>query len=415
MSSATTLPEAPVEGTLPLPRKRGAILKNLADFQTELGRVAAGFVPSMRDWANRKEMPRQVFIDFRLVQDLSVRHKELGIAIPAVHLSRAVPARPLIELLCAAPSSADALAAIYGRTKARLAHWIKETLQNDLGIYDIPSTPLLEANLAQLERQIAWAEAARAAEGPVDEAYQRQVEAALAGLPEALLNPERRSAEPCREGRRIGRLPLLNSAVPSGFATRATVPPRDEKDDSYAAAERFYAANFLQEVQAADSCASLLFDAPDLPPEFYFDCARHMWDEARHSIFGEKKLAALGIPLRDVPLSSTAYQMRQTLAPHDRYAALTTQEADAFPGKHKGLKAALENNDALGAMTWSYDIADETQHVRYGQKWLPALIEAVGDPRSLAQVKSDAENWRATVLAAAYHPDRPQLYRAAKA
>jgi hypothetical protein len=246
--------------------------------------------------------------------------------------------------------------------------------------------------------------------------FLQRVDRLLENLGDDLSTQERRRAEPLRAGRRIGRLPLADGIIPTGFAGRITVPPGigSSEDRPYVEKERTYAENFLQEIQAADSCAALLFDAPDLPWDFYFDCARHMWDEARHCIFGEKKLIALGIVVNSVPLSSTAYRMRQTLTPHDRYAALTTQEADAFPGKHKGLKAALDNQDALGAMTWSYDIADETQHVRYGQKWLPILVTAAGDPRSVDQVKADAENWRETVLAAVYYPDRPNLFAAAK-
>ncbi len=399
----STQTQATLPPQIPMPRERGVSLKNLADFQTELARVAAGFVPGMEDWAVRNELPLHVFSDLRMVQDLRVRHKELGVAPGEIHLSQAVPAREILELLCEAPTSADALEAIYALTKARLVTWIKEGMQSALGVYDLPSTPLLEANVELLQKQIAWAEKGRAALGGVNQDYLTKVNLALAGLSDALSNPERRRAERVRRGRGMGRLPLLNGATPRGFAARATIPPVPTEDSPYSDRERYFAMNFLQEVQASDSCASILFEAPDMPWDFYFDAARHMWDESRHSMFGQVKLASLGIPVNEVALSSTAYRLRQTIAPHDRYAALTTQEADAFPGKHQGLKAALENNDAVGAMTWSYDIADETQHVRYGQKWLPTLIKAMEDPRSPDQVKADAENWRATVLTITYH------------
>jgi uncharacterized ferritin-like protein (DUF455 family) len=166
----------------------------------------------------------------------------------------------------------------------------------------------------------------------------------------------------------------------------------------------YHAHNFLMELQAAESCASLLFEAPDMPWEFYFDVARHMWDEMRHCQFGELKLAALGVDIADAGISNTAYVMRQTLDPIDRYTALTTQEADAFPGKHLGLKTAIENGDDILARAWSYDIADETQHVRYGHKWIPVMIEITGECRSYDQLKRDAENWRRDVLGAAYSP-----------
>ena len=88
--------------------------------------------------------------------------------------------------------------------------------------------------------------------------------------------------------------------------------------------------------------------------------------------------------------------------PIDRYAALTTQEADAFPMKHVGLRDSLENNDFVSSAAWSYDIADETQHVRYGHRWIPVMIEKFSEVRSYDQVKADACNWRESVLGKAY-------------
>jgi hypothetical protein len=127
-----------------------------------------------------------------------------------------------------------------------------------------------------------------------------------------------------------------------------------------------------------------------------------MWDETRHCEFGELKLKSLGVDIRTIGVANTAYVLRQTIDPIDRYAALTTQEADAFPGKLAGLKDAIEHRDELAARAWSYDIADETQHVRYGHRWIPVMIEETGEPRSYDEIKRDAENWRRDVLAAAY-------------
>jgi hypothetical protein len=205
-------------------------------------------------------------------------------------------------------------------------------------------------------------------------------------------------------GRRIGRLPLADAVLPRGFRHLEFGPEPMPKENVYADRERYHAVNFLQEVQAADSCASMLFEAPDMPWDFFFDLSRHMWDESRHAMFGERKLEQLGTTAMTAGLSTKAYAMRQTLTPLDRYAALSTQEADAFPGKHAGLKDAIAHGDPTSAMAWSYDIADETQHVRFGAKWIPAMIEKTGEPRSHEQVKADACTWRVSVLAEVYKP-----------
>jgi hypothetical protein len=404
MNSPASSPELPVL-SVSLPRDRGLVLRNLADFQTELARVAAGFVPALSEWDLRCGLPLHLFADFRMVQDLRVRQRELGVIPTEIHLSGSAPVRALLDCLCEAPSSADALEAIYLQVKPQLLKWIDAFLQATRSVYDLPSAPLLEANRDLLRGQIAWASEARPRLGEPDALFQARVLMTLGDLESELAVLERRRSEPVRLARRIGRLPLADGVLPRGFSARATLPKAPTPERPYAERERFFAMNFMMEMQATDSCASILFEAPDMPWDFYFDAARHMWDESRHATFGELKLKSLGMPFHEVPLSTTAYRLRQTLTPHDRYAALTTQEADAFPGKHAGLKAALEHHDTVGAMTWSYDIADETQHVRFGQKWLPGLIKAAGDPRSPDQVRTDAENWRANVLAVTYRPD----------
>lgn len=391
------------------PRTRGLFVKNLADFVTELARVQAGFIPAFGVWSLRKELPMQVFRTMRRVQDLRLRGRELGVSFADMHHSEAVAARPLLRELCAAPSTADVLQSAMIDVPGVLVCAIDAYLQRNDSIYDLPSVPLLEASREELKTQAAWARAALGAlEREVglrpDDRFLSEVRRLAADLPDALRNHHDRAGTPVRTGRRIGRLPRADSVLPAGFRPLAYGPEPLSPKNEYRDRARYHATNFLQEVQAADSCASLLFEAPDMPWDFYFDLSRHLWDESRHAMFGEKKLADLGTTAAAAGLSSTAYALRQTLTPLDRYAALATQEADAFPGKHAGLKDAVAHGDSVSAMAWSYDIADETQHVRFGNTWIPVMIEKTGEPRSFEQVKEDAVRWRATVLAEAYKP-----------
>ena len=390
------------------PRTRGLFLKNLSDFQTELARVQAGFVPSLAVWAQRKELPGLIFRSMRRIQDLRIRGRELGVSFAEMHLSNAVAGRNLLEVLCAAPSAASFIQTALIAAPKILVEAIHDYLKRNDPLYDLPSVALLEADRDELLAQIQWGEAALvvlAKDGlQPDAGFAARVAAQLPALPSALREHTAKNIAAVTQGRKIGALPLPDSILPQGFTYLEFGPTPVSPGSPYVDRARYRAINFLQEVQAADSCASLLFDTPDMPWDFYFDLSRHMWDEARHSMFGEKKLIDVGSTAAAAGLSSKAYAMRQTLTPHDRYAALTTQEADAFPGKHAGLKDAVANHDSVSAMAWSYDIADETQHVRFGTKWLPVLIEKAGDPRSHEQVKADSCNWRESVLAAVYKP-----------
>lgn len=319
----------------------------------------------------------------------------------AKHLSRAVAGVEAVESLCDAPGANAAFRAIFGIVKPALRTALKAYLQDDLRVFDAPSIPVVEANLEELDRQIAWANVQPEIEADAPSDWLARVESLAAALGSALQAGSGGQAEPVVKGRKIGSLPVMHSVIPVGFREGlAQMPPADSED--YREREVFHAHNFLMEIQAADSCASLLFEAPDMPWDFYFDAARHMWDETRHCEFGEIKLRALGRDFQEMGLSNTAYVLRQTIDPLDRYAALTTQEADAFPGKHAGLKDAIAHGDDLSARAWSYDISDEPQHVRYGHKWIPVMIEETGEPRSYDEIKRDAENWRRDVLAGAY-------------
>lgn len=384
------------------PKARGNFLRAAADFQTELLRVIAGFLPGVGNWELRREVSHQIYRDARRVQDLRSRCKELNSGAAGKHLSQGVPGVELITTLCAAPDALTAYGAIYGVVKPSLKQALHDYLCDDLRVFDAPSIPVVEDNIEELEKQTVWAEKTL---GPAcagnGNDWWRRIAGLAAGLGDALARGSSIGVQPVREGRKIGSLPIQRSVLPDGFSEGSATRP-DAEASEYREREIFHAHNFLMEIQAADSCASLLFEAPDMPWEFYFDVARHMWDETRHCHFGEIKLHALGCDFQKMGLSNVAYVMRQTLHPLDRYAALTTQEADAFPGKHAGLKDAIAHGDDLGARAWSYDISDETQHVRFGHKWIPLMIEATDDPRSYEEIKRDAANWRRDVLASSY-------------
>lgn len=385
------------------PKQRGSLMRAVADFQTELFRVEAGFIPAIKRWSTKREMAELVFREARRVQDLRTRCRELGVNFPARHASESVAGRGLIEVLCHAADAEAALYAVFTIVKPKLREILSEYLEADLRVFDAPSLPVVEAYLAEIDRQLAWFAHQEEAAFTADGAWLASVQQQSTALREELEGDRRFGAESTFKSRKIGTLPILNSVIPDGFKHVLTGTP-DMGGQEYADRELHHAHNFLMEVQASDSCASLLFEAPDMPWDFYFDCSRHMWDEMRHCEFGELKLTAMGHDVRELGLSNMAYVMRQTIDPLDRYVALTTQEADAFPGKHRGLKDALAHNDAVFARAWSYDIADETQHVRYGHKWIPVMIEATGEARSYDQLKRDAENWRRDVLAAVYNP-----------
>lgn len=385
-------------------RSRGLLLKRLADFETELFRVMGGYIPGLPTWEWKREVATFVFRDSRRAQELRQRVRELGVPFDEMHLSRAVPGQRILERLCTAPSAEEFMVGIFQMVKPRLLRWMEDLGKSVEGAFDTPSRFVLEQNAEELRHQLHWASEAlaEASSHKVSSPFLDGVREATEEFPRECASLESAVVTPVTEARRIGRLPFAKAMIPQGFVFLEKGIKPLTADADFPTRKRWHGLNFLQELQACESCASLLFEAPDLPWGFYFDCARHMWDEARHADFGQAILRDLNADIPAAGLSNCAYNLRQTLSPLDRYAALTTQEADAFPGKHAGLRDALENQDRVYSMAWSYDIADETQHVRYGHKWIPVIIDKMGDPRSYEQVKQDAIGWRAHVLARVY-------------
>ena len=111
--------------------------------------------------------------------------------------------------------------------------------------------------------------------------------------------------------------------------------------------------------------------------DFYFDVARHCYDEVRHSKLGETRLSELGHAVTDFPNCVGNYAWRQLYDPLRRYCVLTCViETDSFAYKHQTYQEYVTNGDMDSAEAVLYDITDETLHVRWGQKWTPKLMEA---------------------------------------
>src|SRR5665213_236623 len=258
------------------PRVRGLFLKNLGDFQTELARVIAGFIPSLIIWRQRKELPALVFRSLRRVQDLRQRGRELGVSFEEMHFSANVAGRAVIDKLCAANNPADLLQAGIIVVHGVVIAAIEDYLKRNEGVYDLPSVALLEADRDELKSQLAWAQAAldelaEDADIKPRKNFVDEITELCAALPAALRAHNVRGLSLITQSRRLGVLPWAEAKLPLGFRHLECGPEPLPKNPAYADRERYHAVNFLQEVQAADSCASMLFESPDMPWPYFFD------------------------------------------------------------------------------------------------------------------------------------------------
>lgn len=154
------------------------------------------------------------------------------------------------------------------------------------------------------------------------------------------------------------------------------------------------------EMDAAEYIPTILYEIKGMPWEFYYDVARHTWDEARHSEFGYHLLPKLGFQRDEFEVCSATYMSTITLQPHERYAAVTYwYEPGSFlikPDFMEKLAQEIDDTD-LAVQLLRFDLADETTHVKYGHKWVGKLMQHYGDQRTVDELVNDVKTRCTTI------------------
>jgi len=164
--------------------------------------------------------------------------------------------------------------------------------------------------------------------------------------------------------------------------------PSEEKykEHTYEEFERY-----STEMLAAETVALVLYSFPDMPWEFQYDASRHAYDEVRHCLMGYEWMQRHNVDPFKSPQFLHVFKWRTQFSPLAQYTMLTMgNEVNAFPYRHRRVEAHQKSGDRLSEQFVRYDIADETQHVRFGKRWLPELLKQSGEKRSLEQFIADA-------------------------
>lgn len=140
------------------------------------------------------------------------------------------------------------------------------------------------------------------------------------------------------------------------------------------------AVSHLNEVWAVETAGAMLAELSDeLGWEFVLDAARWTYDEARHMLMGQRRVASWGLDLSHVPLGRYIYD-----AVHDggdplyRIGMLGFFETKNIGKKKVRARAFGAMGDEESERDMQFDWADETIHAEYGRRWLKALLEGRG-------------------------------------
>lgn len=358
-------------------------LKHHQYWERILLKQLAALLPAIGDWPIKQAIGLHVWQDAVHVDEMKIRLKELR--APRTDKEIHPDADRVRQWLTTCPSHGTLLLAIYRIVKPRLAERYRQHAESLHPVQDAPTLRLVAGIAGELDMQCdAMRELiGRSADLSACEADKSWLRAFGEALPRlfdlAYDEPGDNATEPWSWPWMFPPVALF----PSPIAARpARFRINDRWSDERRPAEEDIAAwahydfkHFVQEMQAAETIASLIHEIEGMPWEFYSDLARHLWDEVRHSTMGEVRLREWGIPLEAIEYSVVNYAWRQRLDPVRRYTILTfVLEAGAFPVKYARHKAHAASGDFLSAQAYLYDITDETMHVKYGHKWVPELM-----------------------------------------
>lgn len=359
----------------------------------EAMRLFAGWLPKAARFELKCELGRTIWENSHHVNALYLRLRE--IQSPAFQPPADAPLIRLMEELIHAPDE-FALALAYYEVVARslitaLENHETATFPNS----DLPSVRAIQhmlldlrAEQARLRALLAEADAA----GRITPAarawaqYARLLLAAAGGVSGA----ETRGAPPPRAAEFTEFKAPREAARDERFTNLgadAEAMPAEEDHHAHTT-EEF--ERYSTEVLAAETVAVVMYHVEGMPWEFQFDTARHLYDEIRHALMGYEWMRHHRMDPFQSPQYLHILKWRCQFPPVMQYCMLTMgNEVHAFAYRHRRVEAHQKTGDLLSEQFVRYDIADETQHVRFGKRWLPALLEHTGETRSLERYTED--------------------------
>lgn len=376
------------------------LLNNYRYIEHEAMLHLAGWLPRTATFELKCEMGRSIWEYSQHVNSLYLRLRE--IQSPAFQ----EPAdKSLVKLVAELLHAPDEFAFACGVYRVVLPSLIAALENHETATFpnsDLPSVHVIGHALLDLRAQIARAETVLAAAEKAGKftptartrAWERYIRGLLAACG-GVSGRERRHSAPSapacrvtfvapREAARDGRFTNL-------FADQGAMPPEDNYTEH--TVEEF--ERYSTEMLAAETVALVLFAVRGMPWEFQYDSARHLYDEVRHCLMGYEWMRAHAMDPFKSPQYLHIYKWRSQFPPVMQYCMLTMgNEVHAFPYRHRRVEAHQQSGDKLSEQFVRYDIADETQHVRFGKRWLPELIKHVGEKRSLEKYTADViEVW----------------------
>ncbi|MCR8630047.1 DUF455 family protein [Paenibacillus radicis (ex Xue et al. 2023)] len=379
------------------PTDTAKFLKPLLWHEFELSRAAAGWVTASKAYEVKLKLGRLTYLHIRHAESLQKRIIELPGGLGEEKSPQRI--REVYERLASAPSS-EAYLAGYRLFYRNLLAEYDEFLTKTDPVLDAPSIDQIRIVLLDRQDILAWLDEQLRFVG-LDETAGQMVEE-WTDYAAKLWNTLKSSQS--------GTSPLYPAAPnyePVGPIPE--VPAMDEERfpplESHGGTAQAYSDDGMSplfnsvrqmvyinatEISPAETMTYLYYSVQNMPLTFYYDFARHMWDEFRHSEMGMRRLQQFGFKTTDFKWLRTSTLSEENDARYaDMYAWLTmVAEACSFAKKRKAVEAFWKFGDSMSAIQTEFDIVDERLHVDFGTQWGPELYKQVGDmvtPKIMAE------------------------------
>ena len=137
-----------------------------------------------------------------------------------------------------------------------------------------------------------------------------------------------------------------------------------------------------EEINSIEISARNLTDFPDAPWELRMAIARQCWDEARHCLAFRRILEARGGKIGQFPVINFQYGIITRIDSLAGRLAVQNRsfEAAGIDAINTSLQSSDRESDPEYIGLFEMQLADEMQHVRFGNEWVKNLV-AAGGPR----------------------------------
>ncbi|MEK3722703.1 DUF455 family protein [Paenibacillus sp. FSL H8-0034] len=145
---------------------------------------------------------------------------------------------------------------------------------------------------------------------------------------------------------------------------------------------------YFNEFYAAALLATIIYDSwkLDAPRQYFMDIAHHFWDEVRHAEFGAIRLRELGTEPSIVNM--VLFEQSQGIPLLHRLCYLTLGlEVYFMPRKSVRVRFYEQQGDPRSQLFADVDWSDESNHVRYGKRWVDYMLK--DDARSIEDLQEE--------------------------